>query len=59
MTALVFWFTFISGAALVLGPGVVNPYAPFNGLSILGVALLLGATLYAVLRGGEQDDDEV
>ena len=58
MTAAIFWVSFLAGAALVLGPGVVNPYAPFNGLSLLGVALLFGATLFAVTRGGE-DDDEV
>ena len=57
MTAAIFWLSFLAGAALVLGPGVVNPYAPFNGLSLLGVALLFGATLFAVMRGGEEDDE--
>jgi hypothetical protein len=56
MTAAAFWGTFLLGGALVLGPGVLNPYAPFNGLSIIGLALLFGATLYAVMAGGEEDD---
>ena len=57
MTGLVFWLSFLAGAALVLGPGVVDPYAPFNGLSLLGVALLFGATLFAIRGGGEKDDE--
>ena len=57
MNAVIFWTPFVAGAALVLGPGVVNPYAPFNGLSMIGVAILFAATLFAVLKGGEQDDD--
>jgi len=57
VNAVIFWTPFVAGAALVLGPGVVNPYAPFNGLSMIGVAILFAATLFAVLKGGEQDDD--
>jgi hypothetical protein len=56
MTAAAFWGVFILGGALVLGPGVIDPYAPFNGLSIIGLALLFGGLFYAVTIGGEEDD---
>ena len=50
------WVVFLTGAAIAISPGVLTPTAPLNGLSILGVSVMLGAFLFMTLTGGEEDD---
>ena len=48
------WVLIVAGGVLVLVPGLVNPYAPINGATLLGLVLLVWAALRMVK---ESEDD--
>ena len=50
------WVLIVAGGVLVLVPGMVNPYAPINGATLLGVILLVWAGLW-MMRKDENNDD--
>jgi hypothetical protein len=39
------WVLIVTGGVLVLLPGMLNPYAPVNGATLLGLILLVWAAL--------------
>ena len=50
------WVLIVAGGVLVLVPGMVNPYAPINGATLLGLVLLVWAGLW-MMRKDENNDD--
>lgn len=53
---MLFWIIFLFGAGVAISPGFLSPTAPFNGLSILGTLIMLGAFIANYVAGGEEDD---
>lgn len=45
------WALVIAGGLAVLTPGYLDPYAPVNGLTLLGLSLLATGFWFAVKRG--------
>lgn len=43
------WFLVATGAVMTLVPGIIDPYAPVNGLTLLGL-LTLAAAYYVAVR---------
>jgi len=42
------WLLLIVGGALVVTPGMFDPFAPVNGMTILGLVLVVTGTLKLV-----------
>jgi len=44
------WLFLIGGGVAVVTPGMLNPYAPINGLTIIGLVLVVAGTM-RLMRG--------
>ena len=52
---LMWWVVFALGGVIVVTPGMVNPLAPINGATLLGIGLLVWSVLKLVKEGEDNE----